>query len=280
LAQLAGPVVFAVTMFPIPLPFLGVTSHLCATPLLALLLGWRRVLLPTFLALAIQALFLGHGGLTTLGANTLTLAIVGPLAALGVYQGLTRLGVARGWAVGSATLMGDLAVYALDAVIVAIGLSQGTWGGFTHWLGWIVAGLIGIQGPLALLEALLSVWLVHALSQRTPELLSGLSSPGSVRKAVLTSLPLLIGVGLVVTSAGNLSARAAESGFTGLDERVFEASAIQAGQPPVTWQGWLADPEIHTALLLASGLGAGILIGRTWERLSRNQLTEKDPQTP
>ena len=73
LTSMSTALVFATTLLPIPIPLAGVTSHLCATPLLALVIGPRAIILPAFLSLAVQALFLGHGGLTTLGANLLTL---------------------------------------------------------------------------------------------------------------------------------------------------------------------------------------------------------------
>ena len=79
LLGMAGALTFAVTLFPVPVPIAGVTSHMCATPVLALLLGPRRMVLPAALTLLLQAILFAHGGLTSLGANVLTLGVVGPL---------------------------------------------------------------------------------------------------------------------------------------------------------------------------------------------------------
>ena len=61
---------FAATLLPLPVPVVGATSHICLTPLFALIVGVRRIVWPTFFVLLLQAVFFAHGGLTTLGVNT------------------------------------------------------------------------------------------------------------------------------------------------------------------------------------------------------------------
>ena len=39
---------FAATLLPLPVPVVGATSHICLTPVLALVVGIRRILWPTF----------------------------------------------------------------------------------------------------------------------------------------------------------------------------------------------------------------------------------------
>ncbi len=53
---------FAVTLFPIPVPGLGATSHMCATPIMAMLFGPLTMVLPITLVLLVQALFLRMAG--------------------------------------------------------------------------------------------------------------------------------------------------------------------------------------------------------------------------
>ena len=78
--NMAIAICFAMTLLPIPVPVVGASSHMCATPLLALVLGPRLAVLPAFGILLLQALFFffAHGGISTLGANVLTLGVVGP----------------------------------------------------------------------------------------------------------------------------------------------------------------------------------------------------------
>jgi cobalt/nickel transport system permease protein len=48
------------------------------------------------IVLLFQAVLLAHGGLTTLGANTFSMAVVGPFVAFGVYKLINKLKVPGG----------------------------------------------------------------------------------------------------------------------------------------------------------------------------------------
>src|SRR4051812_42794178 len=65
---MVGALLFAVTLLPVPVPVIGATSHMCAVPLVAVLLGPLAVIAPTALVLAVQAVLFSHGGITSLGA--------------------------------------------------------------------------------------------------------------------------------------------------------------------------------------------------------------------
>ena len=75
---------FVVMMFNIPLPG-GTTGHALGVGVAVIVLGPWGSILAISIALAIQALFFGDGGITTLGANCFNMAIVGSFAAYGVY---------------------------------------------------------------------------------------------------------------------------------------------------------------------------------------------------
>ena len=83
---------FVTMMFNLPLPG-GTTGHAVGVGIAAIVLGPWASLLAISLALAIQALFFGDGGITTLGANCFNMAIAGSFAAWGIYQ-LVSLGAA------------------------------------------------------------------------------------------------------------------------------------------------------------------------------------------
>jgi cobalt/nickel transport system permease protein len=68
---------FLVMMFNIPLPG-GTTGHAIGGVLIAILVGPWPALLSISLALAVQALFFGDGGIVVLGANIFNLAFVMP----------------------------------------------------------------------------------------------------------------------------------------------------------------------------------------------------------
>ena len=80
---------FMVMMFNVPIPD-GTSAHAVGAVLIAVLLGpWAAVVCVT-VALVIQALFFGDGGVLTLGVNTLNMAFVMPFVGYGVYRLLTR----------------------------------------------------------------------------------------------------------------------------------------------------------------------------------------------
>src|SRR5499427_8837458 len=76
---------FIVMMFNLPLPG-GTTSHAIGVSIAAIVLGPAGSILAISIALAIQALFFGDGGITTLGANCFNMAVVGSFVAYAVYQ--------------------------------------------------------------------------------------------------------------------------------------------------------------------------------------------------
>ncbi len=76
---------FVIMMFNLPLPG-GTTGHAVGLAVAAIVLGPWAAVLAISIALAIQALFFGDGGITTFGANCLNMAIVGPMVAYGLYR--------------------------------------------------------------------------------------------------------------------------------------------------------------------------------------------------
>jgi cobalt/nickel transport system permease protein len=78
---------FVLMMFNLPLPG-GTTGHALGVTIAAIVLGPSGAILAISIALAIQALFFGDGGITTLGANCFNMAIVGSLVAYTVYRAI------------------------------------------------------------------------------------------------------------------------------------------------------------------------------------------------
>ncbi|TPW26663.1 cobalt transporter CbiM [Pararhizobium mangrovi] len=76
---------FVVMMFNLPIPG-GTTAHAVGMGLAAILLGPWAGLLAISVALMIQALFFGDGGITAFGANAFNMAIVGCFVAHVTYR--------------------------------------------------------------------------------------------------------------------------------------------------------------------------------------------------
>ena len=76
---------FVLMMFNLPLPG-GTTGHALGVTIATIVIGPAGSIMAISIALAIQALFFGDGGITTLGANCFNMAIVGSLVAFATYR--------------------------------------------------------------------------------------------------------------------------------------------------------------------------------------------------
>jgi cobalt/nickel transport system permease protein len=79
---------FVIMMFNLPLPG-GTTGHAVGMGIAAIVLGPWGSMLAVSVALLIQALFFGDGGITAFGANCFNMAIVGSLVAYWIYRAIS-----------------------------------------------------------------------------------------------------------------------------------------------------------------------------------------------
>jgi cobalt/nickel transport system permease protein len=80
---------FLVMMFNVPIPD-GTTAHGIGATLIAVLLGPWAAVIAVSIALLIQALFFGDGGVLAFAANAFNMAFVAPFVGYGIYRLLTR----------------------------------------------------------------------------------------------------------------------------------------------------------------------------------------------
>jgi cobalt/nickel transport system permease protein len=76
---------FLIMMFNVPIPG-GSTGHAVGGVLVAILLGPWAAIIALSVALVIQALLFGDGGITAIGANCFNMGFVIPFAGYGVYR--------------------------------------------------------------------------------------------------------------------------------------------------------------------------------------------------
>lgn len=76
---------FLIMMFNLPLPG-GTTGHAVGATLIAILVGPYGATIAVTIALAIQALFFGDGGVLALGANSFNMAFVMPFSGYYIYN--------------------------------------------------------------------------------------------------------------------------------------------------------------------------------------------------
>jgi cobalt/nickel transport system permease protein len=85
LLALGAAYAFIVMMFNVPIPD-GTTAHAVGAVLIAILLGPWAAVIAVSVALAIQALFFGDGGILAYGANTFNMAFAMPMVGYAVYR--------------------------------------------------------------------------------------------------------------------------------------------------------------------------------------------------
>ncbi len=146
----------------------GSCSHPTGTGLGALLFGPAAMAPIGAVVLLFQALLLAHGGLTTLGANIFSMAIVGPFVAWTVFKLARSLKVSLALSVFLAASLADLLTYVTTSVQLAWAFPDPV-GGFMASFAKF-AGIFAItQIPLAISEGLLTVLIFNALARFNPK---------------------------------------------------------------------------------------------------------------
>lgn len=170
LVALVGAAVFVISCMPIPVPTAGTCSHPCGTGLAAILIGPALAVVVTSVALALQALFLAHGGLTTLGADIVTMGVAGGFCGYGAFRAARAVGLPDTAAAFLAGLASDWATYAATAFVLATGLQTGPEVGPTFLA--IVTAFVPTQLPLGVLEGFMAAGAWAFVQRRRPALLA------------------------------------------------------------------------------------------------------------
>ena len=162
------PVGWAAGWGVVCVPFV-VAGFLCSHPtgvgLGAILFGPMTMAVLGLIVLLFQALLLAHGGLTTLGANTFSMAIAGPIVSWAVYKLLRKANAPAAVAVFAAAALGDLFTYVVTSV--QLGVVNGGIGKF-------LMVFAVTQIPLAIAEGLLTVVVFNVLEKYSREELHAL----------------------------------------------------------------------------------------------------------
>lgn len=169
LVGLLAAVVFIISCMPIPVPTAGTCSHPCGTGVAAILVGPLVSVLIAAVSLLIQALFLAHGGLSTLGANTFSMGVVGSLAGWLAFRAARRMGGSLALSGFLAGLLADWGTYAATSLILSLGIRGDAplWPLFAK----VVLAFLPTQLPLGVLEGVLSAGMVTLLYRKRPDLL-------------------------------------------------------------------------------------------------------------
>lgn len=161
LIAMAGAFIFVISSLKIP-SVSGSCSHMTGTGLGAILFGPAAVSVLGIIVLIFQALLLAHGGLTTLGANTFSMAVAGPLVSFGLYKLCGKLKVNRRVSIFLAAFLGDLFTYCVTSFQLALAYPSEA-GGVAASAVKFLGVFAPTQLPLAVIEGILTVVIMIAL---------------------------------------------------------------------------------------------------------------------
>ncbi|MDD1658713.1 MAG: energy-coupling factor ABC transporter permease [Methanomicrobiales archaeon] len=169
LLGVTGGFVFILSSLKLP-SVTGSSSHPTGTGLSAVSFGPWVTTVVGAIVLLFQALFLAHGGLSTLGANIVSMGVAGPLVGWGVYRALRDSPVGIYTTVFLAASFADLFTYLTTSLQLALAYPAqvgGAWSSFIIFLGIFAV----TQVPLAILEAVILVLVFKYIVQLRPGIL-------------------------------------------------------------------------------------------------------------
>ncbi|MHB9093397.1 MAG: energy-coupling factor ABC transporter permease [Eubacteriales bacterium] len=173
LLGLAGAFAFVLSSLKIP-SVTGSCSHPTGVGLGAIMFGPMAMVVLGCIVLIFQAVLLAHGGITTLGANTFSMGIVGPIVSYVVYRIAKKLGAPLWLSVFLAAALGDMLTYVTTSVQLALA--------FPAQSGGVIASMVKFMGvfavtqiPLAISEGILTVVVFNVLTAYNKQELRELS---------------------------------------------------------------------------------------------------------
>ncbi|MEN6331014.1 MAG: energy-coupling factor ABC transporter permease [Smithella sp.] len=266
LVGLMAAVIFIISCMPVPVPFAGTCSHPCGTGISGILVGPAISVVITAVALLIQAIFLAHGGLSTLGADIVSMGVMGSFTGYFTFRILRSVRANIAVAGFMAGLFADWATYLTTSVELASGVRGDA--AFLPLFWKILIAFIPTQLPLGILEGAMTAGMVVLLYKKRPDLLVKMRviKPGevSMQKQGVTALI----VSLFITGAVLSAAIPADaSKWSGVDEAVIEKVAKEhgreAGEPLID----LEQGDIGLFLFLITGALGGFAAGYYWRAL-------------
>lgn len=162
LLAMSGAFAFVLSALKLP-SVTGSCSHPTGVGFGAILFGPTAMSVLGLIVLLFQALLLAHGGLTTLGANTFSMAVVGPFVAYGIYKLIEKLKGPQWLGIFLAASLGDLATYVVTSVQLALAFPAEV-GGFATSFVKFSSIFAVTQIPLAISEGILTVIIFNAIA--------------------------------------------------------------------------------------------------------------------
>lgn len=142
----------------------GSCSHPTGIGFGTILLGTSAMPLVGLVVLLFQAVLLAHGGITTLGANLVSMAVVGSLVTAGSVLVMKRFHLPQTFTIVTAVALGNLLTYVCTATQLALAFPDSEFG-FLGAFSKFLLVFAPTQLPLAVMEGFVTVVALRALGR-------------------------------------------------------------------------------------------------------------------
>ena len=164
---LMGAAVFIISIWHLPVAVGGSSGHPTGTAMASIIIGPFATVVVTTIALFFQ-MFLAHGGITTLGANTFSMGIVGAFSGYALYRILRKIGASFWLSAGLAGFVGDMLTYLTTALQLSLSLHPEAV--LANW-ALLTAEFSVIQIPISILEFAFTAATIQYVTTHRPEML-------------------------------------------------------------------------------------------------------------
>lgn len=169
LLGVTGGFIFILSSLKLP-SVTGSCSHPTGTGLSTICFGPWITSVIAAIVLLFQALFLAHGGISTLGANIISMGVVGPLAGYGIYRALRDSRVNIYLTVFLACAFADLFTYFTTSLELALAYPAEVGSVGSSFI--LFMGIFAVtQVPLAIVEGVVLVLVFKYIIQLKPDIL-------------------------------------------------------------------------------------------------------------
>lgn len=249
LLGVAAAFCFLAMMFNVPLPG-GTTGHAVGGTLIAVLFGPWAACISVSVALILQAVLFGDGGVLAIGANCFNIAFVLPFVGYAVYRGISKRmsgmkGQLVGAAVGSYLGINAAALFAaiefgMQPLLFTDAAGQALYCPYPLSIS-IPAMMIGHLTVFGIVEAIFTTSVLAFVMKTAPGF--GINALGTdARDSSLVPVFALMGALVIATPLG-LLAEGAAWGEWGADEiaDVAEGGSVLGYAPAGIEGGWTLD---------------------------------------
>ncbi len=260
LLGMIGALIFVISCMPVPVPTAGTCSHPAGTGISAILVGPIMSIFVTSIALFIQALFLAHGGITTWGADIVSMGIAGSFAGYIAFKVLRKFNFPLFVCGFAAGISADWATYLTTSFELASALHGAK--PISSLFYAILIAFVPTQLPLGILEGALTGGMIVFVHKRRPDILASL---GVIKSAGKNIVSVLLVLSFLVI--GGRPAFAQSPKWSGVDKSVVEKVAGEHNRP--AWAPFIdiGQGDLMLFVFLLAGSAGGFVIGYNFRKL-------------